>query len=152
MKRIAPHLLTLLLALAVLSCAIEENTNSTVAPIRPLAANNTGNSNQKTQSVAQKANTRPGNVRPSPSPTPMPAISPTTSNRPSNNSGQRTISTTGSTGDDYYINSKGVRVRRPVRSSTAPAGATARCRDGTYSFSQSRRGTCSHHGGVAEWL
>lgn len=33
-----------------------------------------------------------------------------------------------------------------------PAGATARCRDGTYSYSQNRRGTCSHHGGVAQWL
>lgn len=32
------------------------------------------------------------------------------------------------------------------------AGATAICRDGTYSFSQHRRGTCSHHGGVAQWL
>ncbi|WP_289144502.1 DUF3761 domain-containing protein, partial [uncultured Bacteroides sp.] len=28
----------------------------------------------------------------------------------------------------------------------------ALCRDGTYSFSKSRRGTCSHHGGVAKWL
>jgi hypothetical protein len=36
--------------------------------------------------------------------------------------------------------------------SGAPAGATARCNDGTYSFSQHRRGTCSHHGGVAVWL
>src|SRR5882724_5153112 len=35
---------------------------------------------------------------------------------------------------------------------TAPAGATARCRDGTYSYSQNHRGTCSHHGGVAQWL
>jgi hypothetical protein len=34
----------------------------------------------------------------------------------------------------------------------APAGATAQCRDGSYSFSASRRGTCSHHGGVARWL
>jgi uncharacterized protein YraI len=34
----------------------------------------------------------------------------------------------------------------------APPGATALCRDGTYSFSQSRSGTCSHHGGVAKWL
>jgi len=34
----------------------------------------------------------------------------------------------------------------------APPGATARCRDGTYSFSQHRSGTCSHHGGVAVWL
>lgn len=33
-----------------------------------------------------------------------------------------------------------------------PAGATAECWDGTYSFSQSRRGTCSHHGGVKRWL
>ena len=36
--------------------------------------------------------------------------------------------------------------------STAPAGATAKCRDGTYSYSQHRRGTCSHNGGVAVWL
>lgn len=26
------------------------------------------------------------------------------------------------------------------------------CGDGTYSFSQNRRGTCSYHGGVAEWF
>jgi hypothetical protein len=35
---------------------------------------------------------------------------------------------------------------------STPAGATARCRDGTYSFSQHRSGTCSDHGGVAVWL
>jgi hypothetical protein len=34
----------------------------------------------------------------------------------------------------------------------APPGATARCLDGTYSFSQTHSGTCSHHGGVAQWL
>jgi hypothetical protein len=34
----------------------------------------------------------------------------------------------------------------------APPGATARCNDATYSYSQSRSGTCSHHGGVAQWL
>lgn len=27
----------------------------------------------------------------------------------------------------------------------------ARCRDGTYSYSANRRGTCSWHGGVARW-
>ena len=36
--------------------------------------------------------------------------------------------------------------------SSAPPGATARCNDGTYSYSQHRQGTCSHHGGVAAWL
>ena len=41
----------------------------------------------------------------------------------------------------------------PVRAvAAAPPGATARCADGTYSFSQHHAGTCSHHGGVAAWL
>lgn len=52
----------------------------------------------------------------------------------------------------YYTNSRGERVQSPTYYQTAPAGATALCRDGTYSFSRSRRGTCSHHGGVAKWL
>lgn len=51
-----------------------------------------------------------------------------------------------------YINVDGVRVPSPVFSETRPAGSTARCRDGSYSFSQHRRGTCSYHGGVAEWF
>jgi uncharacterized protein YgiM (DUF1202 family) len=33
-----------------------------------------------------------------------------------------------------------------------PAGASAICRDGTYSYSRNRSGTCSHHGGVRIWL
>ena len=53
-----------------------------------------------------------------------------------------------------YINSNGQWVPSPTRTpdNRPPAGATARCRDGTFSFSQHRSGTCSHHGGVAEWL
>lgn len=52
----------------------------------------------------------------------------------------------------YYTNSKGEKVQSPTYYNSIPAGATALCRDGTYSFSRSRRGTCSHHGGVARWL
>ena len=52
----------------------------------------------------------------------------------------------------YYINSYGERVQSPTYCSSSPPGATALCRDGSYSFSRSRRGTCSHHGGVARWL
>jgi hypothetical protein len=37
-------------------------------------------------------------------------------------------------------------------SGSAPPGATARCNDGTYSYSRHHQGTCSHHGGVAKWL
>ena len=35
---------------------------------------------------------------------------------------------------------------------TYPSGASAICNDGTYSYSAHRQGTCSHHGGVAQWL
>lgn len=58
----------------------------------------------------------------------------------------------GLSNDNYYINSSGNDVHSPAYSNTVPAGATALCRDGTYSFSQHRSGTCSHHGGVAQWL
>jgi hypothetical protein len=33
-----------------------------------------------------------------------------------------------------------------------PPGATARCRDGDYSYSTHHSGTCSRHGGVSQWL
>jgi len=55
-------------------------------------------------------------------------------------------------GVKYYTNSFGERVQSPTYYTSPPAGATALCRDGTYSFSKNRRGTCSHHGGVAKWL
>jgi hypothetical protein len=51
-----------------------------------------------------------------------------------------------------YVNSAGNTVCSPYSAPTAPAGVTAQCRDGTYSDSQSRSGTCSYHGGVATWL
>jgi hypothetical protein len=51
-----------------------------------------------------------------------------------------------------YVNSAGNTVCSPETSANPPSGATAKCVDGSYSFSQSRRGTCSSHGGVAEWL
>lgn len=54
--------------------------------------------------------------------------------------------------NNTYINSRGNEVHSPAFAPSVPAGASAICGDGTYSFSQSRRGTCSHHGGVAEWL
>ena len=56
------------------------------------------------------------------------------------------------TDNGTYTNSHGQTVRRPENCFATPQGATAQCRDGSYSFSRSRRGTCSHHGGVAKWL
>lgn len=53
-----------------------------------------------------------------------------------------------------YTNKDGNTVHSPAhtKSDRAPEGATAKCRDKTYSFSQHRRGTCSRHGGVMAWL
>ena len=54
----------------------------------------------------------------------------------------------------HYKAKDGHEVHSPARSThdQVPAGASAKCRDGTYSFSQHRRGTCSHHGGVWAWI
>ena len=80
---------------------------------------------------------------------PAPAASAvvTSTIRPAPDESQLTTLTT-------YRNSAGVIVHSPARSKSgaAPAGASARCQDGTYSFSQHRSGTCSHHGGVNSWL
>lgn len=87
--------------------------------------------------VVKSPTPKPSPVKPSPTPTPTPA--PVTQNN--------------STDDvDYYTNSEGNKVQSPTHYDSPPAGASAQCKDGTYSFSQSRRGTCSGHEGVAQWL
>jgi len=59
----------------------------------------------------------------------------------------------------YYTNTSGHQVPRPCgdwrnNPGSQPQGATALCRDGTYSYSEHpySGGTCSHHGGVAKHL
>lgn len=69
-----------------------------------------------------------------------------------NNSTPAPTRSGGSSSDDYYTNVEGKQVHRPIKSESVPSGASAQCRDGSYSFSRNRRGTCSHHGGVASWL
>jgi hypothetical protein len=80
-------------------------------------------------------------------PTEVPTLTPTVFIAPTSIPAQ----TGGQSNDNYYINSQGDSVHSPAYS-TDNSGATAQCADGTYSFSQSHRGTCSHHGGVASWL
>ena len=58
----------------------------------------------------------------------------------------RTARAPGSPTPERFMRSSAAREDAP------PDGATARCRDGSYSRSTSRSGTCSHHGGVADWL
>ena|SRR5687768_17052152 len=51
-----------------------------------------------------------------------------------------------------YQNVDNIEVQSPTEYKAIPPEASAICRDGTYSFSKHRQGTCSHHGGVAKWL
>jgi hypothetical protein len=51
--------------------------------------------------------------------------------------------------DEGYVNTYGNYVPSPSYENYG--NPTARCADGTYSYSQSRRGTCSYHGGVSSW-
>lgn len=55
---------------------------------------------------------------------------------------------------NQYKNKAGNVVHSPSKSMTGavPNDASAKCRDNSYSFSRIHRGTCSHHGGVAQWL
>lgn len=54
--------------------------------------------------------------------------------------------------EDSYINSNGDEISMPVNTDEPPEGATAQCRNGDYSFSQHRSGTCSREGGVEVWF
>ncbi len=89
---------------------------------------------------------------PTATPTPTQAPTPTLKPTPTTYIYPTAVPTSGLSNDNTYINSNGTEVHSPAYSNTAPAGATAICGDGTYSFSLHRSGTCSHHGGVAQWL
>lgn len=54
----------------------------------------------------------------------------------------------------HYNAKNGHEVHSPAKSThdQSPTGASAKCRDGSYSFSQHRPGTSSHHGSVGVWL
>ncbi len=55
-------------------------------------------------------------------------------------------------GSGSYTNSGGRQVRSPKRSLLGAAfGSSAKCRDGTSSFSRRASGSCSGHGGVARF-
>lgn len=53
----------------------------------------------------------------------------------------------------YVSRADGQSVHQPAktRDGSMPPGASAQCRDGNWSFSHTHRGTCSRHGGVANW-
>ncbi|BBZ30049.1 hypothetical protein MMAD_43440 [Mycolicibacterium madagascariense] len=62
-------------------------------------------------------------------------------------------------GGGTYENSDGICIPDPSApggggsdGGAIPAGVTAVCRDGDYSYSTHHSGTCSGHGGVSQWV
>lgn len=54
-------------------------------------------------------------------------------------------------GSDYDVVYRDGNFTAVIRSDDH-SGATARCNDGTYSYSQKCYGTCCDRGGVAQWM
>jgi hypothetical protein len=84
--------------------------------------------------------------------TPRPVAPRTSHVKPAATRASAPPASSGSSGGDTYTNVDGNQVERPVAAASQPAGATAKCKDGTWSFSQHHSGTCSGHGGVAQFL
>jgi hypothetical protein len=49
-------------------------------------------------------------------------------------------------------NAKKARKTSHAKPNGIPAGATGKCADGSYTFSQNHRGACSRHDGISEWF
>ena len=108
-----------------------------------------GQTSQPTTSPTSPLTPTPPSVAPLPPVTTQPAAT----TQPQRNTLPPTRSPSPTTcADGSYVNVDGNCIPGPRPAPSAPAGATAQCNDGTYSFSQNRSGTCSHHGGVAVWL
>lgn len=134
-KIIVGGIIGFLILAATLNNHSPTSTNANIT--QPADAKQTTNIPAGTE---QAAPTVTAQETPQPAPTPVAAPAPAPAPKPK------------TCDSGYYINSDGNCVQSPTYAPSAPAGATAECRDGTYSFSQHRSGTCSHHGGVARWL
>jgi hypothetical protein len=117
----------------------------TSAPVPPTPSDPPPTSAPPVQTLATSAPAAAPTTAPQPATVPQQATQNDTSGTSTSGGG------TGSCGEDYYRNSDGVCVHRPASGPGAPSGATAKCKDGTLSYSTHRQGTCSHHGGVAVW-
>jgi len=105
------------------------------------------NNNQRVESVNSDNELEPEIPTNTPSPSEKPKNIPTATLAPT-----RTSTPTPTVYIKLPTSTPTTIIYVPTIISDHPAGASAICQDGTYSYSQNRRGTCSHHGGVAQWL
>ena len=152
MKRLSIlFVIFIIFSLSISSCLLggggSESETATVAALQVeyLSTIQAGVVNTATKPILSTPQSMPATWTPGPPPTWTPGPSPTM--RAFNYS-------PGPYATEQYVNPSNPVVPPPVNQPPAgpPAGATALCNDGTYSDSQTRSGTCSHHGGVNRWL
>jgi hypothetical protein len=130
---------------SVAGCDPASGTGNTPAPAHPVVLATTiasASTTGTTPAPVPTITTTTVVEAPAPAPVPAPAPPKTVKAAPA----------PAACGEGYYRNVDGNCIPRPVAAPSPPAGATAQCKDGTYSFSAHRSGTCSGHGGVARWL
>lgn len=134
--------IALLVIMSVMNCAVltaaaaliidDPSTQFTNPPVTTYTATHT----PAATFTSSPTTTPRSTITPRPTRTTRPTSTPTSTRRP-------TLRPT---------NSPTLFVFPTINRPNHPTGASAICRDGTYSYSRNRRGTCSHHGGVAVWL
>lgn len=149
-RKSQPHLFLIAGGIFAAICIIASTGHPSNKPDASIA--NTANATVAPDTTSE--NTDPAPQAPTPEPASSPASSSPTTPPPAVVPAPQPVTPPAPTGctNGTYTNSSGNAVCSPEAAPTAPAGATAQCADGTYSFSQHRSGTCSHHGGVATWL
>ncbi|MFI1796332.1 DUF3761 domain-containing protein [Streptomyces sp. NPDC020379] len=115
-------------------------TAATSAPVTPSQEPTTAPASAPPSSAPASAS---GGGSPTPAPTPK-EEAPSGGGTAGSAGGEGSRSTTGGSG--------GTTSTGGSSASGDHAGASAVCIDGSSSYSAHRRGTCSHHGGVARWL
>jgi cytoskeletal protein RodZ len=117
-------------------------------------------SESNNQSSSVLAATIELSIAPSSTPTLMPSATPAPMLTPTNTIIPFTFTPTTALTSKQIATAKPRPTSTPRPVATQPqsqnqyqcvSGAMAICKDGTISFSQNRRGTCSYHGGVLSW-
>lgn len=122
---------------------IQENTSKKTAP----------NGNIKTQE-SPPIRTLTVQSTPEAAPTITPAITPNLKPNPSAAEKSVELNRTENSAKQIKTDAEQTTKRKSAKTTDdvlPSSGATAKCRDGSLSYSGSRRGTCSRHGGVALW-
>ena len=128
-----------------------QSTTTTTSTTTTSSSTSTTTTTSTTTSSAAPTTTLPSTTTTTTAAPPTTLAPSTTVAAPPTTSSASVLGTQTECPSGSYINADGIRVCSPTTGATDQQ-PTARCNDGTLSYSRNRQGTCSGHGGVDEWL